>query len=111
MFFGRLSGPAGAPHIPAPALRAGDTPGPRRHGGQLGASAGRRPGGLAALVALLGGMGREGIPCLGRDGRGQPRPPRTLGLHVEPLGHPSATREKRGGDYTLASHGFGQIEV
>ena len=43
---------------------AGDTPGPRRHGGRLGVGAGRRPGGLAARVGLLGG----------RDGRGRPRP-------------------------------------
>ena len=32
--------------------------------------------------------------------------PRTLGPFVEPLGHPSATREKRGGEHNLASHCF-----
>ena len=60
------------PWLRRPPLRSGppgDTPGPRRHDWQLGAGAGCRPGGLAALVGLLDGMGREGVPCLGRDGR------------------------------------------
>ena len=34
---------------------------------------GAGPGGLAKLVGLLGGQGREGVPGLGRNGRGRPR--------------------------------------